>query len=708
MVTSYSKRGMKIIGKARFDKLLEPFHIAGVRTRNRMIKTASGLSCTGEFCTAGEKHKAFYEAMAKGGVGLIIVEPCPVEYPRGAYQPDLLRIDDDKFLQDLSELAQLIHKPGCPAFLQLVHSGAWRLVPSDSTDWVPPWPRGLQRVSASSLVESDLLEPWFDVNCRELTIAEIQELVDKFAVAAERAQKVGFDGVEINAATCHLVNSFLSCIWNKRQDAYGIGSLESRARFAVEIVREIKKRLGQDFPVSMLINGVEYGVPNGTTIEEAQGLAQILQDAGVDALHVRAYGYGDYTNIDSPEHVFFPEPPDPMTKELDWSRKGAGLLVPLAAAIKKVVSIPVITVGRLDPVLGEKILREGKADYIGLTRRLFADPELPNKVALDRLDDIAPCRACLECSPILPFRCGVNAALGGVSEYYTIKQSDKRKRVVVVGGGPAGMETARVAALRGHEVILYEKEHKLGGLLSLATMIKGLEIEDMGGLIHYLKTQITKLGVKTKLGKEFNHSLVQEIKPDVVILATGGIPTLPEIRGIDSQNVIRAADLHARLNIYLRLFGPRFLRWLTRFWMPLGKRVIIIGGTIHGCELAEFLVKRGREVVIVDMAERLGEGLPQISKLRLIRWLAKKGVGMITGIKYDEITDRGLAIITKEGEKHLIEADTIVTAIPFKPNIAFLEAMENKVPEIYAIGDCHKPGLVVDAIADGYRIARAL
>jgi len=514
--------------------------------------------------------------------------------------------------------------------------------------------------------------------------------------------------VEINAATCHLVNSFLSRVWNKRRDVYGCGSLEDRSRFAVEIVGEIKKRLGQDFPVSILINAIEYEVHNGTTIEESQGFARILQDAGVDAIHVRAYGYGDYTNIDSPEHVFFPEPPNQLAKELDWSRKGAGLLVPLAAAIKQVVSIPVIAVGRLDPVLGEKVLRKGKADYIGLTRRLFSDPELPNKVASGSMDDIVPCRACLECSPILPFRCGVNAALGNPAEYYKIERAEKIKKVVIVGGGPAGMEAARVAAMRGHKVILYEKEHQLGGLLSLAALIKGLEIEDMEALVHYLKTQITKLGVKIRLGEEFNLSSIQEIEPDAVILAAGGIPTLPEIRGINGHNVIRSADLHARVKVYLRILGPGVLRWLTGLWMPLGKRVIIIGGAIHGCELAEFLVKRGRKVVIVDEAETLGDGLAEINKVRLLRWLTKKGVTMMTGVKYDEITDSGMNVTTKEGNRHSIEADTIVTAIPFSRNTGLLKAMEKKVPEIYAIGDCNKPGLIVDAIADGYRIARTL
>ncbi len=300
----------------------------------------------------------------------------------------------------------------------------------------------------------------------------------------------------------------------------------------------------------------------------------------------------------------------------------------------------------------------------------------------------------------------MNAALGKERKYYVIEPAARKKKVVVVGGGPAGMEAARVAALKGHEVILYEREPKLGGLLPLAAVVKGLEIEDLTALVGYFKNQITKLGVKIRLGQEVTPGLIEEIKPDVVILATGGIPTVPEITGIDKHNVISTPALHRRLKIYLRFLGPRVLRWLTRFWIPLGKRVVIIGGGIQGCELAEFLIKRGRKVTIVDTAEELGEGL-EFDKLLLPGWLAKKATVM-TEVKYEEITDKGLTIITKEGKRQSIEADTIVPATPLTPNAELLKALQGRVPEIYLIGDCRKPGLVVDAIADGSHIAHAI
>lgn len=699
-------------GKGRFDKLLEPSSIGKVKTKNRMVKAASTMGYIDEGGYVNEKCKAFHEALARGGVGLIIVESTAYDYPLGVLPLPELRIDDDKFIPRFSELTGVIHKHGCPTFLQLPHAGPWYQGRLDFGRETGLGPSKLQPVAASSLTGSKLLEQEGFQELHELTIPEIAEIVDKFARAAQRAQKAGFDGVELNADASHLVNTFLSRAFNKRRDAYGCGDLKSRARFAVELIRETKKLVGQDFPVSVLITGVEVGLEEGITIEEAQGFAQIFQDAGADAIQVRAWFHGDnYPRGDFPEMLFDPERVKPWPKELDGSRKGAGAHVPLAAAIKEVVSIPVITVGRLDPELGEKILREGRADFIGLTRSLLADPELPHKIASGRLDDIAPCTACLHCTSFVrmqePVRCRVNAALGSEQDY-VIRQADKKKRVVVVGGGPAGMEVARVAALRGHEVTLYEREHKLGGLLAFAALVKGLEIEDLLALARYLRTQIIKLGVKIRLGKEFNPSVVEELKPDVVILAMGGIPTVPEIPGINRRNVLSNADLHRRLKIYLRFLGPKVLRWLTRFWVPLGKRVVIIGGSIHGCKLAEFLVKRGRKVTIVDTGATWGEGIPEKKSLWYFKWMDKKGITRLAEVKYEEITDKGLTIITKEGKKQTIEVDTIVPATPLAPNTELLKSLEGKVPEIYRIGDCREPSLIIEAIADGFRVARAI
>jgi 2,4-dienoyl-CoA reductase (NADPH2) len=456
---------------------------------------------------------------------------------------------------------------------------------------------------------------------------------------------------------------------------------------------------------------MEYGVDNGLTIEETQGLARIFQEAGADYMHIRVDGVGKYLSSHYPELIHYPEPPKPLGEMLDGSRHGAGGYVPVTAAIKKVVSIPVIAVGRLDPELGEKILQEGKADFIGFTKRMLADPELPNKVVAGRIEDIAPCTACECCISFRvyrePVRCRINAALGS-EDGYVVKPAEKKKKVMVIGSGPAGLEAARVAALKGHEVILYEKEHQLGGLLPLAGLVKGLEGEDLVAFVRYFETQMTKLGVKVKLGEELTPSFIGEVKPDAVVLAVGGAPYIPEIPGINRPNVVSGPDLHRMLKTYLRFFGVKLLRELTRFWMPVGKKVAVIGGAIQGAELAEFLVKRGRKVTIIAGDEPIADGLPKRKQQRLVEWLGEKGVTIITKAKCEEITDKGLTISTKEGKRQTIETDTIIPVLPFKPNTELFDNLKGKVPEIYLIGDGCEPRLILDAISDGWRIANAI
>jgi 2,4-dienoyl-CoA reductase (NADPH2) len=296
----------------------------------------------------------------------------------------------------------------------------------------------------------------------------------------------------------------------------------------------------------------------------------------------------------------------------------------------------------------------------------------------------------------------------GREREFGIKPAEKKKKVLVVGSGPAGMEAARVAALRGHEVILYEKEHRLGGLLPLAAIVKDLEFESILDTIHYFKNQMTKLDVKIKLGEEVNFSEIKKINPDVAILATGGVSAIPEIPGIKSRKVLNNDKLHKKLKLALRFLGPKALEQLTKWWMPIGKRVVIIGGGLAGCQLAEFLVKRGRRVAIVDTAKKLGEGLLANDPTRLFKWFNQKGVTIIAEVQYEEITEKGLVITTKEGERKTLEADTIITSLPLFPTADLLKSLEGKVPEVYQIGDCRESGFIHSAIADGSRIARMI
>jgi 2,4-dienoyl-CoA reductase (NADPH2) len=690
----------------KFRKLMEPGNIGSVRTRNRILKTGSTLGFyPWEDGYIQQKVIDSFEVLAKGGAGLVTAGAAPLGVPPGRGY----LFNDDKFLASMTKLAEAIRKHDCPAFVQTFHLGPM----------LPPFlaAAGVQAVAASSLSKSELPLPYLAVP-KELTIAEIEGIVEGFGDQVNRAKRAGFQGVELNAGCNHLLNSFVSRAWNKRQDAYGVGSLESRAKIIVDIIKEIKRLNGKDFAIIALINGAEPGLDKGMTPEECQGIAKILQAAGADAIHVRIEFYSrpkDPSKRDStqfPDIALYPETPFPLKGEVDDSHHGAGGWVPPAIAVKKVVSVPVIAVGRLDAELGEKLLRRGAVDFISFNRRLMADPELPNKLAEGRPEDVRPCTGCTTCfdneehgNPPL---CQVNTALGKEKEY-EIKPAKKKKRVMVVGSGPAGMETAMVAALRGHEVMLYEKERKLGGSMPLAAMVKGFDREDILGLVSYYKVQLAKLGVDVRLGKEVNRAVVEEVKPDVLVIATGGKHAIPEVPGIDRRDVVTSRALHQRLKGFLRFFSPRVLRWLTKFWMPVGKKVVIMGGNIQGCQTAEFLVKRGRKVTIVDTAKEIGDGLLEVFvKPHLLIWLDEKGVAMIPGVKYNEVTDKGLTVTTKDGKKQTFKADTILTAMPLQPNTELLKSLKGAVPEVYAIGDCREPHLIVDAIAEGSRIARAI
>ena len=687
----------------KFRKLLEPHYIGRVKVRNRIIKTGAGTSFIGKNGLIEDRIIGFYETLAKGGVGLVIVESTGIDFPTGIHHPSVqLHFENDSYLPGYKRLTDAVHYQNCPVFLQLFHSGPWH-----PESW-----SGIQPISASCLSRDQLPNPQLDIP-REVTKKEIKELVKKFADAAERAHKAGFDGVEVNASSTHLINSFLSPGWNKRQDEYGPQTLENRSRFLVEIITGIKSRIGADFPVSVLLTGVEYGLSQGIKLEDACEFAKIVEKAGADAIQVRGYGYRNFEFIHpGPEQLLYPEPIDPLPAELDWTRDGAGAFVPLSEALKRVVSVPVIAVGRLNPELGESLLEQGKTDFIAMNRRLLADPELPNKIATGRLEEIAPCTACLYCwsrrRQNLPIKCRINSRLGRERELI-VSPAKKPKKVLVVGSGPSGLEAARISAMRGHTVSILEKEKRIGGLLPLAAMVKGFKIEDVPSIVSYFQRQLSSLGVRIEKGKEANSSSILAYQPDAVILATGGTPTVPDIPGIKNKNVLLMAGLHKKLKFFLKIFNPVQLNRLSKIWMPVGKKVAIIGSGIQAVELAEFLVKRRRNVTIIDKEKLPGLTMvPEETRMRLLNWLEAKGTLFYMGAEVKEITTEGLRFTTAQGETQIIQADTVIPALPLSPDPERFKLPKKTIRELYRVGDCREPGLIPDAVGSGAEVGYKL
>jgi 2,4-dienoyl-CoA reductase-like NADH-dependent reductase (Old Yellow Enzyme family)/thioredoxin reductase len=593
-------------------------------------------------------------------VGIIITEATCVDSSVGRLAPRQNLIDSDKFIPGLRKLAEAIQLPGAKAMLQLFHAG--RRASSLIT--------GRQPVAPSPIPNH-----WGD-RPRELTVPEIAEIVTHFADGAERALKAGFDGVEIHAAHSYLISQFLSPLYNQRRDAYG-GSIQNRARLLVEIIAAIRERVGSDYPVWCRISGAEYAVSGqitlakgGITLDETLDVARLAEEAGVDALHISASHIGRVRM-------------HPMA----WP---PGVMVPLVEGIKDVVSIPVIAVGRIPPELGEQVLQEGKADLIAMGRALIADPHLPRKLESGRPEDVIPCIYCWMCLETVDRKegacCPVNAAFGK-ERAYQLKPAAAPKRVVVVGGGPGGMEAARVAAQRGHQVTLFEEGEALGGQVLLASQPQVYR-DTLDTYRRYLAEQVAKQRVELRLRERFTADMLDDLKPDAVVLATGMRPTIPEIPGADGRHVYFASAVLAGAET--------------------GARVAVIGGEALGCATALHLAEQGKQVTIVSRGTRLVPQLGPSMGDALISDLTARGVAMLTGVEYEEITSAGVVVKTRQAERRIIAADTVVLAVGARPNTELLSAIEAKVPQVFRVGDCNEPGGIKEAVDDGYRIGLSL
>lgn len=596
---------------------------------------------------ATDRFIAYHEAKAAGGWGMIIVEDYAVDpMGRGFWTPGLW---DDGQIASHTKLVQAVHKKGAKIIAQIYHAGR------QTTSALI----GGQPVSASPLPCPVLGElP------RELTVPEIKKIVSQFGDAALRAKKAGFDGVEVHGAHGYLIAQFMSKYSNKRVDEYG-GSLKNRLRFPLEIIADIRKKCGPDFLIDFRISGEEK-VPGGRTIEETKIIAAELEKHGIDLIHISV---GTYEST----WAIIP----PMGTELAW-------IVDYAAEIKKVVDIPVMTVGRInDPMLAEIILRSGKADLIAMGRASLADPELPDKYAREKYEDIRPCIGCQQgCLEVLfrnePIRCLVNPTLG--FEYLQeLKQAPVAKKVTIVGGGPAGMEAARAAALAGHKVTLYEKSDRLGGQFILASVPPGKG--DISPYIAWAIRQLEKLKVEVKLKTDYTAALFKKEKPDVVIIATGAHPARPAIKGIEGKNVMTAVEVLAG-------------RALPK------QKVVIAGGGMVGCETATYLASMGRQVTVVELLPMIASDEEYTRRFMLLKMMEEKGIETLTGAEIVEINQRGVRI-KKDGKSQDIPAETIVLALGMVSNNELAKELEKKVP-VKVIGDALSPRNALEAIREGF------
>ena len=641
----------------KLKMLFEPIKVGQVELKNRIVCLAMGTGmkiCDGEI---SPQLINFYAARVSGGASSVFL-PLVAMYPGTEFNQMMPGAYEDKFIPGMRAMVKAIHAQGAKA-------GAQMFILDDQY--------ARRRGAPTEVVgPSDIPKPRGPIP-RPLPPEEIDCVIDSYAESTKRARDAGFDMVEFHFGIGFLVAKFISPLTNNRTDEYG-GSLEKRMKLALDIIAAVKKKVGNDYTLSVRFSGDEL-IEGGHTIEEGKEVAKLFEKADVHILNVQPG---------------WTESSVPMV-QMSVPR-GHWLYLP--EAVKKVVKIPVIAATRInDPILAEEILTSGKADLIGMARPLLADPELPDKAKEGRFEDICTCVACCYCMDRphsdmrhvlnnLPVLCSINAQVGREG-IYTIEAASEPKRIAVVGGGPAGMEAARVAALRGHRVILYEKDNKLGGLLNIATIPPYKE--ELLNLINYLSRQVEKNGVQIKLGEEFTEDTLERDKPEVVIVAAGSVPLVLDMPGVGNSNVVG------------------FMEVLTGA-AEAGDRVVVVGGGMVGCEVAEFLHAKGKQVTILEMLPRVGNDIGVTDRFATMIRLREAGIKMKANTKVVKITEKGVEA-TRDGATEFFEGDTVVLATGMKANNKLAKKLEHKVAPLYRIGDCVEPHRITEAIENGFRIA---
>jgi 2,4-dienoyl-CoA reductase-like NADH-dependent reductase (Old Yellow Enzyme family)/thioredoxin reductase len=637
------------------EHLFSPFEIKGIHLSNRIVMPGLASFLVEDDGSITEKTIEHYRKRAAGGPAMVIVEACAVS-PEGIVSPHQARIYDDRFIEGLSRIAKVMKGEGAVPALQIHHGGRQT---------------SARIIKRKPVAPSNLPCPTISGDVEPLSKDGIQEIVFRFGESARRAVEAGFELIEIHGAHGYLVNQFLSRFSNIREDEYG-GDLRGRTRFSIEIIQEVRSRVGPDFPISFKISAQEF-VPDGLTTQESIEILKILIPAGLDIVQVSA------GNDATPEWIC-----QPMFME-------KACLSDSSAEIKKALNIPVMTVGRInDPLVAESIIREGVADLVCMGRGLLADPEMPKKAKEGNLDDIRICIACNTCMESIfkkgHVECLVNPSLGREKEM-ELKPADVRKKVMVIGGGPGGLHVAWVAAMRGHDVHLYEKQSRLGGQLILGSVTKYKK--EILSLIEYQIKQIEKSQVKTHLNFEVTLDTVKQEKPDVIVLSTGSMPIKPAIPGIDSPIVL---DLQTILN------GEK----------PAQVRTVVVGGGPTGCEVAHHLAEHGCPVTIVEQLPKIAQQLESITRKVLINQLRGYHVRVMTGHRLSRIEPNGVYVTGADASEVFLEADAVVVTIGNRPDNRLHEQIKSLGIPTHQIGDCLEPRSAKTAISEGAAIGRAI
>ncbi|MFH1350085.1 MAG: FAD-dependent oxidoreductase [Pseudomonadota bacterium] len=651
--------------KLAYPKLFEPTRIGKVKLKNRLVMLPMGTAFAALSGEVTQRTMDHYVERAKGGIGLITVGNLSPYYPNALNQ---LVLDSDWVLMGQYELVEKVHAHGAKIVGQLNYPGRQKYIEA-----LRP---GEELVSSSALPMKFMGK--FYATPKALSKGEIYMFIERYVKAAERAKRVGYDMVELHGAHGYLISQFMSAFMNNRTDEFG-GPLENRMRFTLELIKAMRQALGPDFPIGFRLSADEF-VPGGISLEESIPIAKMLEEAGVAYISVSVA-------------VF-----ETLHKYVDIMKYPEGWKEYLWEAIKKAVKIPIIGGGGLKhPDFCERLLKKNKMDFIGLARPLLADPYWPNKALEGKVEDIRLCISCNEClygstrrrQGGGARRCAVNAVFGREREFAEVIPAPVPKKVMVIGGGPAGMEAARIAAQRGHKVTLYDKGEALGGQLNLAS--KPQSKKKVLWLRDYLVTQLKKLDVEVKLGVEVTPELVKQSKPDAVVVATGAEPIIPNIPGIKGKRVVNAWDL------------------LQDKVKPRKKKVAVIGGGIVGCEVAEYLLEMENTVTIIEQLPSVAPDMEPTNKLVMMEGFEEKGVSMLTGRKVVGISEKGVQVVDADnGQKELVKADWVIVAIGSRPVDALVEALEGKVPEIHSIGDCNQPRVIIEAIYEGALAGRQI